>query len=224
MFFKKKNKNGEERKERSDKKVHVGPTISSRLIYEVERFAYITDQPIGRIGVLLCYEGVRHREVIERFAPYFQRGILRVENTLFYGYPDNPTINEPIESEAADRISIRFTQRDYEDISLLANLLDISPTRATAILIDAAIRHPEIIEYILQHHNNRMAAFDDVTTAELKKFMRYVNRDNPYKATWNETLVFLVEGAKQKFRGITRKITPKAVDRETYRWNFDDSD
>lgn len=219
MFLKRKKKAEAERKERSDKKKQVAPYISVELKQEIERLAFITDQPIKWIGELLTYYGIHNKDVTERFAPYFQRGILRVSNTLYYGSPENPHVNNDAIQTQTSRISIRFTQRDYEDVSLLANLLDVTPSRAVSLLLDASIKHPEIIEHILQTHNNRMS-FDEVTTAELRKFMRYVNRDNPYKTAWNEALISIVDGARKKIRGLTRKVPPEAVDNETYNWRI----
>ncbi|WP_252503300.1 hypothetical protein [Sporosarcina sp. Marseille-Q4943] len=217
MFWKRKTV---ERKERSDKKVHVGPTISVKLKAEIERLSFILDQPIQDLGVMLFMEGIHEREVMEHFAPHFQKGILRIENTLFYGSEESPSLGDTKIHGETDRISVRFVKRDYEDVQLFADLLGVSPTRAVAIMLDASIRHIGIIELLLQKHNNRYH-FDEVVSAELKKLMRYINQKNPYKASWNQTLVQIAEGVKKRMRSLGKPVTSKGVDTETYRWNFD---
>lgn len=221
MFWKRKNKIEDARKERSDKKVQVAPIISVKLKREIERLAYITDQPIKYVGELLCYEGIHTKDVVETLTPYFQRGAHRIGNTLVLGSTENKSLRERTDNDVTDRISIRFPQRDYADIRLLADLLDVSASRAVALLLDASIRHPTIIERMLQQYNLRNS-LDDVYTAEIRKLMKYVNRDNPYVNTsWNKTLMQIVEGVKAtKKRGLL--ITPEMVDTETYRWDIDD--
>lgn len=218
MFFRKKNKNVAERTVRPDKKIHVGPTVSVILKREIERLAFITDQPVKFIGEMLFYEGVHTNDILERLAPYFQRGALRVERTLYYGHLENPNLKEREDDDETDRVSIRFTQRDYEDVRLLADLLDVTPSRAVAIMLDASIRHPNIVETIMLHYNHR-SSFSVEVDLELRKFMRYVKRDNPYiKRKWNSALLDIIEGAKE-VRARAKRLTEKMIDRESYDWS-----
>lgn len=217
MFWKRKD---DGRKERSDKKVHVGPTISVKLKAEIGRLAFILGQPVKDVGVFLFMEGIHEREVMERFTPYFQRGILRIGQSLYYGHADNPSLRDTNVHGETDRISIRFEKRDFEDVQLLADLLDVSASRAVGLMLDASIRHIGIIELLLQKHNKRYH-FDELTLAEMKKLMRYINRNSPYKDSWNKTLVDFVEGAKKKVRLLSRKVTEKCIDREMYKWDLD---
>ena len=54
--------------------------------------------------------------------------------------------------------------------------------------------------------------------------MRYVNRNNPYKARWNEKFERYVDGAKRKALKVARTLSPEAIDTETYEWEFDEED
>lgn len=227
MFRRKKIKSKDERKERSDKKIHVGPTVSIKLKREIERLGVITDNPVKFIGEILCFEGIHTPEVIAQLAPHFQRRTIRAGKTVYFGCEENVSIQERTDNDESDRVSIRFTKINYEDIRLLADALDVTPSRATAILLDASIRYPAIIETILQEYNVRNS-LDEVYTKEIRKLMRYVNRDNPYlNRTWNKTLTQIIEDVKTK-AGDTRirglRITPKMVDTETYLWKIDDED
>lgn len=224
MFLKRKKKIEVERKERSDKKVQVAPIISVKLKTEIERLAFITDQPIKYVGELLCYEGVHTKDVVESLTPYFQRGSLRLGNSLFLGSTENKSLRERTDDDNTDRISIRFPQRDYADIRLLADLLDVSPSRAVAILLDASIRYPAIIERMIQRYNLRNS-LDDEFKAEIRRLMRFVNRKNPYRnIEWNKTLVQIVDGVKDKVSVVvapSREVMAKMADTETYRWELD---
>lgn len=222
MFRRNKKKIGVERKERSDKKQQVAPTISVKLKLEIERLAYITDQPVKRIGELLTYEGIHNRDVTEQFTPYLQRGILRVEGTLFYGSTENPSFRDRKDAGQSDRISIRFEQRDYEEIRMLADLLDVSPTKTVALLLDASIRHPEIVEFILHKYTLRNPLEENILS-EIRKLMRFINKKNPYKkARWNANFERYVDGIKRAPKLL--KMPAKAIDTETYSWSIDDLD
>lgn len=216
MFWQRKK---EGRKERSDKKVHIQPTISVKLKAEIERLARILDQPIKRVGELLFIAGINERDVIERFAPYFQKDALVFENSYYRGRPENRIIDYKT-TGPTDRISIRFDKDGYYDVDLFADMLDVSHSKVVALFLDASIRHAAIIEYLLQHHNKRYH-FDEVTSDELRKLMKFVNRNNPYKTAWNDALVEVVHGAKMKIKNLSRKATEKSVDRETYKWDLD---
>ncbi|MCM3637725.1 hypothetical protein M3152_08320 [Sporosarcina luteola] len=226
MFFKKKkiNSDGNERKERSDKKVHVGPTVSINLKSEIERLAYIADQPVKSIAEFICYYGIRHADMSRFLGDYVQKGILRVNSTLYIGSDVKPSLSERTDSDPTDRISIRFPQEEYEKyISMLAYHLDVSPTRATAILLEYGIKHHEVIETILARHSNRN--IDEVMNhEEMKKFMKYINRNNPFKSSWNENLLQFIHTTKQTTKRIRKKITDKMIDKETYKWDLNDLD
>ena len=186
----------------------------------------ITDTPVKDVGEALCYEGIHTPEVIALLSTHFRRSV-RAGTSTFIGDMERPSVQERKDNVVTDRISIRFTQVNYEDIRLLATSLDVTPSRATAIMLDAAIRYPEIIETILVEYNKRNS-IDELYTAEIRKLMKYVNRDNPYRnKSWNKTLLQIVDGVMGKegdkrIRGL--RITPKMVDTETYRWSFDDAD
>lgn len=221
VFWGKKKSLEVERKVRSDKKQQVAPTISVKLKTEIERLAFITDQPVKRIGELLSYEGIHNRDITEQFVPYLQKGILRVEKTLFYGSKENPSLRDRTNDDKTDRISIRFEQRDFVDIETLADLLYVSPTRTVALLLDAGIRHPEIVEYILQKHTLRNP-LEDMVLSEIRKLMRYINRNNPYKmARWNEKFERYLHDTKQVTQNIKLKLPSRAIDTESYKWNLD---
>lgn len=220
----KKRKNGEERKIRSDKKREVKPTIPVSLIRQIERLAFVTDQPVMFVGEMLCYEGIHTQDVIQYLSPYF-RGHVRLQHATYFGYPEAPR-PEFIDSTSSttDRISIRFTQRDYEDIKLLSTTLDVTPSRAVAILLDASMRHTEIIQTMIKDFNQRKS-FDDICTAEIRKLIKFSAHNSPYEnQSWNSVLLKIVEEVKVGVRAARKTvfpINPKGIDTEKYQWSID---
>lgn len=227
MFFKKKRKINEvERKERSDKKAQVAPTVDAKLKKEIERFAFILDQPVKFVGEVICDEAIRVRDVVELIAPYFQRGVLRFENSLYYGSEENESLRDVPFSNVTDRISIRFEKHDYANIQTLANLLDVSPSRTVAILLDSGLRHPRVIETVVMKYNHRGLIRDDAIQTEFKRLMKFVNKRNPYETNaFNKRFLEIIIGISTEAKRATKravKMTEKMVDRETYKWSFGD--
>ena len=96
-----------------------------------------------------------------------------------------------------ERITIRFTQVSYEHISSLARALDVTPSKATALLLDASIRNTNLLNafvksYLHDHlDGNRMK--------ELKEVLKYINKNNPYQEeiSWFTLLSMIYEDVKE---------------------------
>lgn len=223
-------KNKRKRKVRTDKKREVRPTISIKLKEQIERLGFILDMPIKDLGVTLFDEGIRNKDVIELLSVYLtEEACLEVDGTLYYGHTEYE-IPTHFEGESTDRISLRFPQRNYSDVQLLSRLMDVTPSRAVAVMIDSAIRHIDIIELLLQNHNKRMSLGEEVEK-ELKNLVRYINRDNPYRRSWNKLLLdFMTVDVPKKIsnRRQSRNLIDAedydriAIGRETYKWNLED--
>ena len=205
MFWK------EKRKTRSDKKVQVAPTIPIKVKKRVEAFANALDQPVMFIGKHLFIEGSQRYAVMTQVAPFMKNGIHKVENTCFLGNAENPSLLLP--EGKTDRISIRFTQDEYQDIKIISDMLEVSPSRTVGFVIAASIQDIHIIDHILRTHNNRPAHGYE---KELKKLMRYVNRYYPYKTERNKKLVKSMGNRKSSSRN-----PDLAVDHESYKWDFE---
>ncbi|MGN7387700.1 hypothetical protein [Sporosarcina sp. SAFN-015] len=217
MFWKKKKA---ERKSSIDDKVHVQPTISRTLKEQIERLSYIIDQPISKTCDLLFNYGTSEREIVEWFARYFQKDDLRFENSVYRSHADNPSLKDVPLVGPTERISIRFTQDGYHDVDMYADMLGISDSRAVGLVLEKTIKHVGVLQRLIRFQNNRMH-FDEITIAEMKKLMKYVNHQNPYKETWNDKFVAFIEGPKKRPKLFSKPITPECVDTETYRWNLD---
>lgn len=201
MIFRKKKVVEPERKVRTDKKQQIAPTITMTLKKEIERLSSIANQPIKSVGESLVIEGMRNKEVISRLLPFFQNGILNIDNSFYFGNADNQHFKDYEPSGLTDRISIRFEKYDYEDVQLLARILDVSPSRAVSEMLDVAIRHPIIVGPMLLQGVGRDP--DESIKKDVKAFAKFVNASNPYGEKIDRSFIsYLFNGKNQPF-GIT---------------------
>ncbi|MDW0115072.1 hypothetical protein QT711_18075 [Sporosarcina saromensis] len=162
------------RKVRSDKKRDVKPTISIELKDCVYRLSYITNTPVQHIVEQICESGIGSRRVIEYLAPHFRRTV-RLNNTLFMGGVDRPLIPKR-DPGVTQRISTRFNQVTFENINTLAYALDVTPSRATGVLLDATIHSTDFLNVYVRGFLNQQ--LDQRRMQELKKVLRFINNNN----------------------------------------------
>lgn len=183
------------RKTRSDKKRDVKPTISSSLKSCIYRLHYITKTPVKEVVEILCEKGLKSRKVMEYLSQYFRRDF-HFLNTIYIGDFERESLQGKYQSGKNERITTRFTQETYEAISTLANALDVTPSKATALLLDASIRNTNILNAFVKNYlhdhldNNRMK--------ELKQVLKYINKNNPYneEISWFALLTMIFEDIK----------------------------
>ncbi|WP_061810485.1 hypothetical protein [Rossellomorea vietnamensis] len=184
------------RKVRSDKKRDVKPTISSNLKHCIYRLSYITSTPVKDVAETLCEKGLRSRKVMDYLSTYFRRD-LKFANTIYIGDFERESLQRKVQTGKNERITIRFTQLSYEHISSLARALDVTPSKATALLLDASIRNTNLLNafvktYLHDHlDGNRMK--------ELKEVLKYINKNNPYQEeiSWFTLLSMIYEDVKE---------------------------
>lgn len=165
------------RRNRSDKKRDVKPTVPIALKECIERLSYITRLPVKDISEEICEYGLYNKKVMEYLAENFRRSY-RFNRTVFMGSLERPSMQKETIKGFKDRITVRFKQTTYEDINRLAYALDVTPTRATAILLNATIRNSEFINTFLE--KNIVNKLDPNRQKELKSVLRFINRNNPY--------------------------------------------
>jgi hypothetical protein len=195
----------EQRKVRSDKKRDIKPTISVELKNCISSLSYITNTPVKDVGETLCEKGMQSRKVMEYLSQYFRRD-LRFSNTIFIGNLERESLQNKYQSGKNERITIRFSQTAYENISNLAQALDVTKSKATALLLDASIRNTNLLNaYVkLYLHEN----IDQARMKELKLILKYINKNNPYKEeiSWFSLLAMIFEDIKDSSVGIKDKV------------------
>ncbi|MGN7409840.1 hypothetical protein [Sporosarcina sp. SAFN-010] len=186
---------GAKRKQRSDKKRQSAPTISIVLKDTIHRLSYITDTPVKDVAEAICISGLTSKKVIGYLALNFRRD-LRLGQTVYMGDISRPSLQRKVAPGKTERITIRFHAHDYEHVATLAYALDVSPSRATALLLDAAIRNSEFLNDYVRDYLKR--ELDERRMEELKKVMRYLRKNNPYEEdlTWTHLLTYIVSEVK----------------------------
>lgn len=180
-------KKGAERKTRSDKKRDVKPTISILLKDEIFRLAFMLDTPAKDVAEYLTCLSILDREIADQLSPYFKRDV-RLRNTVFFGSPENPSLREADFKGSTDRLSIRFQPVNYENVHLMASTLDVTPSRATAILLGVGIKHPRVMDELFDNFKSRII-IDDAWQGEARKLLRYVRHGTNLfgKHSWRDS-------------------------------------
>jgi hypothetical protein len=184
------------RKVRIDKKRDVKPTISINLKDCIYRLSYITNTPVKDVAEILCEKGLQSRKVIEYLSRYFRRDF-QFLNTVYFGDWGKESLQRKYQSGKNKRITIRFTQTSYENIFSLSCALDVTPSKATALLLDASIRNTNLLNAFVKTylHNH----IDEERMKELKQVLKYINKNNPYQEeiSWFALLAMIFEDVKE---------------------------
>lgn len=169
---------GSVRKVRSDKKRDVSPTIQLELKDTIYRISYVINTPVKDIVESICIFGMNSRNVISILSKHFKRNI-KFQNTLFIGHLDNLSIKRFEKGVKTERIGTRFKQRDYETLVTVAFALDVTPSRAAALLLDTTIRHSDFVNSYFQQYLSKNIDYNRMV--ELKKIIAFINDNNPYE-------------------------------------------
>jgi hypothetical protein len=184
-----------ERKERTDKKVDVKPTITSELYDCITDLSYAFDMPIKDVVEFVCVEGINNRRVIEFMSATFRKDYWH-NSTMYRGNSDLSHRRYIIRKvNSVRRISTRFTKESYDQIKTLAHSLDFTPSSATGFLLDCSVRNTTIIDSLARNHTS---TFNDSREKALKSSMKYLGENNPYNSSigFLEILQYLVEDVK----------------------------
>lgn len=183
-------KKGSAKKVRSDKKRDVAPTIPIELKDTIYRISYVIDVPVKDIVEAICQYGIESRNVISILSKHFRRNV-KFQNTVFIGHLDSPSVQQLKKGTKKARIGTRLKQADYEKIVTLAFALDVTPSRATALLLEVGIRHSDFVNsYFQQYLSNN---FNNNRMIELKKIIDFINNSSPYdeKVSWLAMLSYI---------------------------------
>ena len=174
---------GSVRKVRSDKKRDVSPTIQLELKDTIYRISYVINTPVKDIVESICIFGMHSRKVITILSKHFKRNI-KFQNTLFIGHLDNPSIKRLEKGIKTERIGTRFKQQDYETLVTLAFALDVTPSRAAALLLETSIKHSDFVNSYFQQYLSKNIDYNRMV--ELKKIISFINDNNPHeeKVSW----------------------------------------
>jgi hypothetical protein len=183
------------RKERSDKKVDVKPTVPIHLYNCVADLADLSGKTIMDIVEFICMEGIKSTKVLEFISQYFRRDYQH-NSTHYYGN-SNLTHNRYISRRVPSRrISTRFSKEFNQRIEDLAFSLGMSISSSTGLLLDASIRDMDIIDRFIRLYTSNLNENQKDT---LKNTLRYLYRNNPYREqiTFTDIVKTLIDEVKE---------------------------
>lgn len=187
---------GKKRKERSDKKVDVKPTIPIHLFNCISDLSYCMDnKPIKDVVETICAEGMESKMVIQHLSKNFKRGYT-MGTTVFMGNSELGHSRYLIRKDIIKkRISTRFTRDFYERINALSNSLDCTPSTTTGMLLEASVMDITIIDRMIKPYTEKM---DKHQRRTLKTVIKYLRKDNPFiqEVEFMDVVKYLVEWLK----------------------------
>lgn len=186
------------RKTRSDKKRDVKPTISQNLKDCIYRLSYITNTPVKDVVEVLCEKGLKSRKVMDHLSNYFRRDLrYPYLKTIYMGDLERESLQRKYQSGKNERITTRFSHDTYEIIFALSSALDVTPSKATALLLDASIRNTNLLNAFVKSylHNH----IDETRMKELKLVLKFINKNNPYneEISWFALLSMIFDDFKE---------------------------
>lgn len=170
---------GKERKQRSDKKRDIKPVISLDLYETISRISYITNQPIKRVGEWLCIQGILSDKVINHLSEHFRRDFC-INGSVYRGVLEkipHRAIRRDENNRA--RITMRFTQSEYDLLSDLSYALDLTVASATGFLLESALTSAELTHRFIERHIESI--LDPSRMKQLQEVVQFINQNNPYE-------------------------------------------
>lgn len=193
------------RKVRSDKKRDIKPTISVELKNCVYRLSYISNTPVKDVVEIICEKGLQSRKVLEHLSQHFRRNY-QFMNTIYIGDLGRESLQRKSQSKKNERITTRFTQDTYEEIKHLSVALDVTPSKATALLLDASIRNTNLINSFVKNYLN--GTLDKMRMKELKQVLSFIKKSNPYseEGSWFSLIDMIIEDVKDNTANVKDSI------------------
>lgn len=178
-----------QRKQRSDKKKDVKPTVKLELKDAIYRLSHITQTPVKAVAEQMVDYAINERDVTDNLSQSFRRNI-RINNTLYRGSIDNVHVGRR-ETGVCERLTLRLTQQSYEGVSVIAYALDVSPSRVCALLLDASMHDFRFINTYVSRYLNSQVSPEQMK--ELRNILRYSNEDVDDYMTWAAFLSAIVD-------------------------------
>ena len=107
------------------------------------------------------------------------------------------SLQRKCQSGKNERITTRLTQGAYEDVFSLACALDVTPSKATALLLEASIRNTNLLNAFVKTYLHDH--LDEMRMKELKQVLKYINKNNPYneEISWFTLLSMIFDDIKE---------------------------
>lgn len=186
------NGNGK-RKVRSDKKTDIKPAVLLSCKNAIYRLSQITGISVMAVTEDICNHGIRQKKVMSYLSQHFVIN-LRLGNTVYIGDPERFRYSRRLAVGQTSRVSTRLKKDDYDNIYELSTALGgCTPSLACALLLEASIMDPEIINGFAKRYLDENVSEEKMK--ELKKVLKFINANNPYdeELSWSYLLSHLFD-------------------------------
>lgn len=165
------------RRERSDKKVRINPTVSIELYNFIEDLSYVTSKPIKDVAEFFCLESLESRKVIEQMSKWFKKD-LKFNNTVYIG-DSNLFHKRTVKVDGSKRrIYLKFTKPFAEQLSLMSGVVGMTLSSTTYLLLHFACKDINILDKFLNLYARNL---DKERFKILKHAVKkYAVKNNPY--------------------------------------------
>ena len=174
---------------RSDKKRDVKPTIQLDLKDALYRLSHLTFMPVKDVCQQMAIMVLYDRKTIEHLSKYFKRDLL-TDRTVYIGNMENPSIAKRLVGRG-ERVTIRFTQGEYEALAMLSFALDCTTSRAVSLLLSISMRNVRFINRFIKQYLREQLS--DSQMRELQAILRYTNRTGESHHSWASLLAYVAE-------------------------------
>jgi len=192
-----------ERQQRADKKRDIKPTIALELKDVIYRISHMTYIPVKDVCQQMTILVLKDRKSMEQLSKYFKRD-LRVENTFFMGSITNEGIVKR-RKEAGERVTIRYTQKEYESLAALSYALDCTPSRTVALLLEIGMQNIKFINAFIKQHLQK--ELSNTQMRELREILKYVSEVDDTHHSWASLLALVNEEIGSPVQNIRESIT-----------------
>lgn len=194
-----------ERKIRSDKKKDVKPTIDLELYDCIARISHITSTPIKNVGETFCMHGLYSKKVIEHLSKKFRRDY-KFETTIYIGDRDLQLGRTRKRGGENARITMRFSQNFYDDLSDLAFAMDTTISTAAGILLEAAVYNTDIVNQYVSAYVEK--TLDKGRKKELELVLQFIQKENPYgeEVSLTQLISYVMDNFMDKGRNVKQAV------------------
>ena len=163
-----KRREGSDRKVRNDKKICVQPMMSLELKKQLFRFSFLCGSPMKDAAEKLCTEGSTDSLILDEVCQFFRRN-LSMRNHHYVGYLDRPRVN--LLQNKAEKVTIKFTQSNYEPVYNLAYALDLPLNQTATILIKKTLNNREFMDTYIR---SNLKYLHEQDKNQIRKFLQTV--------------------------------------------------
>lgn len=177
-----------ERKVRSDKKIPIGPFVSSAVYDCFEALKYITGQSIKQLGEDFLTEGMKSSKAVGKMKMDFKNQFILNE---YISYPALGTAERgyrPNVGKSPFRVQMRLNTALHDRIIDLSYALATTKSAAAGYLLVSSFMTGDILKKVVTNYVGD--DMDRQRVKELKRIIKFIQTYNPHQEETSLWLLF----------------------------------